>query len=888
MQLMTGDRLGPYEILARIGAGGMGEVYKARDTRLDRIVAIKVSKEQFSERFEREARLIAALNHHHICTVYDVGPDYLVLEHVEGHALTPVIPLDQLVSYADQIADALQLAHTKGIIHRDIKPSNLFVTPRGIKVLDFGLARRFESSATSSGLATEEPLTQTGAAIGTVPYMSPEQIRGEALDARTDLWSLGVVLYEMATGVRPFRGSTQGMILESVLTRNPIPPRTHRPEIPAQFERIIQKLLERDVAKRHQTASELRDALRQMKSEVSRKPARTAAIAAAAAVVVVATSGALLWWGGTDTPLTDQDVVVLADFTNTTGDPVFDVTLREALAIQLEQSPFLKVLSNHRVREALQLMNDAPDTAITNDVAREICQRENEKAMISGAIASLASAYVVTLQAVDCNSGDTLARQQATAPDKEHVLEAVAVATNGIREKLGESLSSIQKLAPDPRNRVTTTSLQAFQTFATGAAQYRQGNYIGAIPILQRAVDLDPEFSMAWLYLANSYSGSGDFGTRFGEGIKRAFELRDRVSERERLMASTFYYVFSVGDWVKARETAELWTRSYPRDNIAHNLLGVVHSSFGEIENALKEFERAVQMGGPAVEQGNLVYAYSSLGRFDDATAVIRDGLARNPENVNLREAALRIAHVQNDERAERETLQWFSGKPSEYVALEAQATRAAVLGQRRRQTELLRQAAELRSRRNVSSPTNTHLDDALTGMCESTRRTADRHVVALALCGDRVHVAKALSDLESAAKSRPADTFLHELSLPFHRAASGLSKNDPAAAVEHLQSASRFERRYPEAIYLRGLAYLGLRKGTEAATEFQKIIDHKGAHWGPFFAVSYVGLARGAALAGETARARKAYEDFLALWKAADADLPLLVAARREYTALN
>ena len=406
--------------------------------------------------------------------------------------------------------------------------------------------------------------------------------------------------------------------------------------------------------------------------------------------------------------LTDKDTVVIADFTNATGDPEFDDMLREALAIQLEDSPFLKVLDDTEVYQDLQLMKQPQGARVTNDLAREICQRENQKAMISGAIGSMGKSVSITLQATNCQTGDTLARLQAEAPDREHALDAVAAAAKKMREKLGESLSSIEKLAPPgDRDHVSTPSLAAFQNFALGAAQYRQGNYVASIPILRRALDLDPKFAIAWLYLAMAYQGSGDRGEHYAEGLKRSFDLRDRASERERLFISSLYYYYAMRDWHKTSESAELLTRFYPRDYVPHNTLGLAYMQQGRIEDALREYQQSNAMGGTAVTKSNLTTALVRLDRFDEAQAFIRRELARNADNMSLHALALQIALIRADGPSAQTELAWFSGKSAAYRAFEVQATNQLVLGQRHRGKELRRQADELRAQQNlVASPT--------------------------------------------------------------------------------------------------------------------------------------------------------------------------------------
>jgi DNA-binding winged helix-turn-helix (wHTH) protein/tetratricopeptide (TPR) repeat protein len=586
--------------------------------------------------------------------------------------------------------------------------------------------------------------------------------------------------------------------------------------------------------------------------------------------------------------LADKDTVVVADFTNTTDDPEFDDMLREALAIQIEESPFLKVLDDDRVYQDLQLMGQPRATRVTNDLAREICQRENQKAMISGAIGSIGKSFSVTLQAINCQSGETLALLQAKAPDKEHALDAVATAAKEMRRKLGESLNSVEKLAPpSDYDHVTTPSLAAFRNFALGAGQYRQGNYFAAITLLRRALDLDPKFATAWLYLSMSYQGLGD-GEHLAEALKQAFDLQDRVSEHERLFVSSLYYYYALHDWQKTSESAELLTRLYPREHVPHNTLGLAYMQQGRIEDALREYQRSNEMGGVAVEKSNLATALVRLDRLDEARAFTQKELTRNADNIGLHAIALKIALIQADGRSMQTELGWFSGKPAMYLAVELQATDRLVLGQRRRQKELLRQADELRAHRNLVVSSTAWADqDAVAGICEPTRRVNGPSAVALALCGQAPQIAKAIQGVEDAARNRPFDMRVTALDLPLTRAAGSLAQNRPETAIQQLQSMGLIERLHPEASYLRGLAYLRLRHGAEAAAEFQKIIDHRGTYWGPFYPVSYVGVARGAALAGDMSRSRKAYQDFLALWKDADADIPILKQAKLEYANL-
>ncbi len=907
MPLSSGERLGPYEILGRIGAGGMGEVYKARDTRLDRIVAVKVSKDQFSERFAREARAIAALNHPNICHLYDVGPNYLVMEFVEGAAIGHADDPLKLIDLASQIADGLVAAHQIGIVHRDLKPGNIMVTRAGqVKILDFGLAVMEPASGRPSDATETMALTEVGTTVGTVAYMSPEQARGQTLDARSDLWSLGVLLYETATGSRPFEGATNAILFDAILNKAPMPAHQRNPKIPAELERIIDRLLEKDRALRYQSPADLRADLKRVErdsgptrsvvvpaqsppaSQPANRPAdRARMLGIAAAVVAVIAGGVFLWQRMQAKPLTDKDVLVLAEFTNTTNDSVFDGTLREALSVQLDQSPFLKAMSDEQVQQDLKLMGRSPTERITNPIAREICQREGEKATIGGSIANLGKTYAITLQATNCATGDSLAREQAEAEDKDHVLKAVASAARAIRAKLGESLSSIQKQAGDENNAVTTQSLEAFQAFALGAQQFRQGTLLASIPFFKQATERDPNFAMAWLFLGTAYAVAGG-GASTGY-LQKAFDLRDRVSERERYYITVFYYQNATRQWDKAVEAEQLWMQAYPRSLLPRTMRGLLHRTAGEFEDALQESKAAYDLEPRNnATVGNLINNYVSTDRFDEAKAVAEKGFAQGLGDGTLHGSILRLALLQGDQAAQAKEIQWFSGKPEEYLGLSRQADQLRILGQRTRAGEMFRQAADAARRQNVGGPAAQlggpdPLGDALMGDCNAGRNS--KNISALALCGDPA-LAESMADQST--KAQPLSTLWNAIQLPIIRATVALRRDQPDKAIELLQPVAHYERNYLQAIYVRGQAYLKLHKGAEAAAEFQKILDHKGANWGPYYPVSYVWLARSAAEAGDSAKCKKAYQDFFALWKDADPDIPILMDARKEYQRLN
>jgi tetratricopeptide (TPR) repeat protein len=931
---LIGQTISHYRIVGRVGSGGMGVVYKAEDIRLHRFVALKFLSEAVARdadallRFQREARAASALNHPNICTIHDIGQQdgraCIVMEHLEGTTLKHRIAerpvgIEELVRLGIEIAEALEAAHAEGITHRDIKSANIFLTQRGVaKVLDFGLAQvasnrspRADAGAPAGPTVTvDADLTSAGSVLGTVAYMSPEQVRAEPLDVRTDLFSFGVVLYEMATGTLPFLADSSPAVFASILNDAPIPPARLNPGVPAEAARIIDKCLEKDRDLRYQAASEIRADLQRLKRDQDSarftgraKPGTTPQIAKRwkAIVAAVAAAGLALFVAGyvyfqRPPTLTDKDTIVLADVTNTTGDPVFDGTLRQGLAIQLEQSPFLKIIDDVQVQRALRLMSVPPGARITHQIAHDICVRDAVAATIDGSIASLGKNYVITLQAINCQSGATLAREQVQADDKEHVLNAVGTAATALRAKLGESRSSIQKLNR-PLEQATTGSLEALQNFSAGYAQVLQGNSLAAVPLFERAVALDPNFATAYRLLSLAYNNAGETG-RADEYSRKAFALIDRVSEHERPSIAAAYYG-STGELDKAIDASRVGIGSYPRIWSFHNGMSERYILLGQFEEGLKVGQVAAQLQ-PNVEPPyrRLLDAYMCLDRLDEAKQVAGKLRMLGIDGARIHQRFLEMAYIEGDKAGIARETHWYAGKPEEYLSFGLQAANLNVLGQRSESSKLYKRAAETALRRGLRDMAAGFDEadaraDALSGNCRTARRLG-RPTLALAMCGDTAQAEKLAGETS---KRFPNGTIWNALELPAIRAATELQRGQPAKAVELLASASPYERAYPEAVYLRGLAYLRLQKGVEAAAEFRKILDHKGASWGStwlypnwglYYSISYLGLARASALAGDAANARTAFQDFFALWKGADSDIAILQQAKAEYAKVQ
>ena len=950
---LIGKKVSHYRVLEVIGGGGMGMVYKAEDIKLGRSVALKFLPEELAndqvalERFEREAQTASALSHPNICTIYEIEEHerqpFIVMELLEGETLlqhlanseSKPISLAPLLDIAAQICEGLQAAHDKGIIHRDIKPANIFLTRQGtVKILDFGLAKlaasqEFAENETlpqaqevnappppGSSHDQDKPsrpaktivnLTLTGVAMGTTRYMSPEQVRKEQLDTRTDLFSFGLVVYEMAAGTRAFAGETVAVVHDAILHQTPTPAHDLNSALPRGLDSVISKALEKDRSRRYQSAAEMLEDIEKIRAEM--QPGRRWMlkwIAAAALLVLLSVGWWSYWHSRRALALSPGDTIVLG-VDNQTVDAVFDDALSTALRVSLEQTPYLNVLADNKLRVAAGGLS--MDAKVTPQIARQVCLHTNSKVVLSTSIADAGNDFRIELSALDCESGTAMARVTAISTSRAEIIRVLGVATSQMRSKMGEPSDSIARFN-QPLDKATSSSLEAVQLLTEGYRQHLTGNIRGALVHYQRATQLDPDFALAQAAVGAAYETLGE-GVFSAAALRKAYELRTRTTEPARFQIENLYYDDTTGEREKACAVASEWVHTFPQDFIAHNNLARCRTALGQWDQALAEAREAARLVPSPYSYDNLIRYCILTERLDEAEATFREADARKFDGFDLREHRSMLAFLRNDDATMQEQWKVVARFPGAYKWLFYGKARVnSYYGRFRESRDAVEQGKKLAARAGELSSLDWLLGEEAqtevevgnsnraqrlaTTALKTARNRGARLAMSLVLArsGD---IKEATKLVDAAAQDSPLDTTVQGYCLPTIRAAVKLYENDPSGAVKALQPTLKYElgtedcfaNLYPA--YIRGLAYLQMGNGRLAAPEFQKLLDHPG-FVGAFVlgALSHLQLARAQRVAGDKNGARRSYEDFLALWKDADADIPIYRQAKQEYASLS
>ena len=940
---LVGKKFSHFRVLEVIGGGGMGVVYRAEDLKLGRRVALKFLSEELAgdpaplRRFQREAQTASSLNHPNICTIFEFeefeGQPVIVMELLDGETLrdrlaapgSNKMALDQLLEIALQTLSGLEAAHAKGIVHRDIKPANIFLCGSGtVKILDFGLAKLVESeevaerekekaptishdsASSQTTLAHDSALSRTGIQMGTASYMSPEQIRKEKLDPRSDLFSFGLVLYEMATGHRAFEGDSAEDVHEAILRQPLVPAKTRNPVLPRSLDLVLAKALEKDCNRRYQSATAIKDDLTRIARDVH--PARRWSRWALAAGVLLAVGALSVWRYEVyrhRITLAPTDTIVLADVDNRTNDPVFDDALYEALRYEMAQTPYLNVLGLDKTYATLGQLKLPPTTKITPEIARQICSKTNSKMVISDSIADAGNRYRLEMKALDCGSGATLAEERADISVRDQVVHELGATAVRLRRKLGEPVESLTRF-DQPLEKATSASLEALHASAEGNKLYLTGNPQGALKFYQQAAELDPSFALvhnrmgaAFLFMGNRESSAASY--------TRAYQLRDRLTKRDGLNIEIDYYAWVTGDWEREYSSVLHLLDIFPRDVPALANLRAAFVHLGQPDRAADEAAEIARLRPSAYYFGAAIQSIRFASRFNEAKSWLAKADALKFDNLLIRRERLIVAFATGDQASvdnilkEGEHGRYREDFLHEHSLIEIQQGRF-------HSAERLRLQAwgpTLRAGNADWWVILSAMEAAEVGKDAEARRYEDIAAgspldrdgkIALAFALARSgKIAEASRLAEQISVERPEDTLVQHYFVPLIRAAVKLQQHDPAAAIDLLRGTVKYDLAftglfdYVYPAYLRGVAYLELGDGKSAAAQFQKLIDNPG------FGVRHVigplarlQLGRAQKLIGDNASARKSYEEFLNIWKDADPDIPVYRQAKAEYAELR